>query len=265
MKNISKRPVIIIVNFSSGAPEVVKDLERIDEMVMARYPDNEVRWVFAYGGSRKKLLASGGTTFARKVPVKSLEEVYADLRKEGKRDVVVQNLLITTGDSEYSTLMTPADDLNVEYAYPLLQTPDNIGRVARALEPDFGTEDTVTIICGHGSEKMPAFNLPLLRLDKYLRTHYHNVFLATLDGPPGNEAAFADALKSGLKKVKFIPFIIVPGEHLSHDIIGDNPESYKSQLRLEVASTPGLYASPAVMSIWMEGIDWALVKFSSLG
>lgn len=232
-------------------------------MVTARYPDNEVRWVFAYAGVRKRLISSGQTTiFKRKVPLKSLEEVYTDLKNEGKREVVVQCLLIATGDSEYSTILIPADNLNVEYAYPLLQPPDNIARTAKALAPEFGGKDTVTLICGHGSEKMPAFNVPLIRLDKYLRKHYKNVFLTTLDGPPGTEPAFADARKSGLKKVKFIPLIIVPGEHLSHDITGDNPESYKSQLGLEASNTLGLYKSPAVMSLWIEGIDWALARFS---
>jgi len=262
MKNVTPKPVIVIVNFSSGSPEVVKDLEYIDNMVTARYPDYDVRWVFAYTGSRKKLMEAGGTTFARKVPAKSLEEVYSDLRNEGKTNVVVQNLLIATGDSEYSTLLTPATGLNVDYAYPLLQPPDNIARVAMALETDFGDKGCVTLICGHGSEKMPAFNVPLIRLDKYLRKHYKNVFLTTLGGPPGTETAFADARKSGLKKVKFIPFIIVPGEHLSHDITGDNPESYKSQLGFEASYTLGLYKNPGVMSIWLESIDWALSKLT---
>jgi len=262
MKNYLDKPVIVIVNFSSGSPEVVKDLEHIDRQVTTRYPDYNIRWAFAYGGSRKKLLSSGQTTFKRKVPVKSLEEIYADLRREGRRNVVVQNLLISTDDSEYSTMLIPSEGLNVEYAYPLLQPLDNIARVARALEPDFGDKDTVTIICSHGSGKMPAFNVPLIRLDNYLRKHYQNIFLATLDGHPGTEPAFNDARKSGLKKVKFVPFIIVPGEHLSHDITGDNPESYKSQLGLQASSTLGLYNNPAVMSIWMEGIDWALSKLS---
>ncbi|MFA5317662.1 MAG: sirohydrochlorin cobaltochelatase, partial [Dehalococcoidales bacterium] len=83
-----------------------------------------------------------------------------------------------------------------------------------------------------------------------------------LDGPPGNEPAFADARKSGLTKVKFIPFIIVPGEHLGHDIMGDDPMSYRSQLGLEASSTLGLCNNPAVMSTWMEGIGWALARFS---
>lgn len=262
MDNARNKPVIVIVNFSSGSDEVLKDLEKIDRMVTARYPEHDVRWVFAYGGVRKNLISSGQTTvFERRVPVKSLEEVYADLRSEGKRDVVVQCLLIATGDSEYSVQMIAAGDLNVEYGYPLLQPPDNIARSVKGLETEFGGEDMVTIICAHGSEKMPAFNVPLIRMDEYLRKQYHNVFLTTLDGPPGTEPAFTGARNSGLKKVKFVPFIIVPGEHLGHDIIGDDPGSYKSQLGLEASSTFGLCNNPAVMSIWMEGIDWALARF----
>jgi sirohydrochlorin cobaltochelatase len=256
-------PVIVITAFGTNSAAGQKDLENVDRLVMARYPDHEVRWVFTSGFIRKKLISLGQTTlFERQVPIKSLEEVYADLRKEGKRNVALQCLLTMTG-SEYSdALMVAADDLNVEYGYPLLAPPDNVARTADALAPKFNDEDTVTIICSHGNPKVFAFNVPLIQLDKYLRKHYQNVFLTTLDGPPGTEPAFADARKSGLPKVKFIPFLIVGGGHLSEDIMGDDPESYRNQLGLPATAESGLGNNPAVMSIWMESLDWTLAKFS---
>ena len=263
MDNVSPKPVIVITAFGTGSAVGQKDLENVDRLVTARYPDHEVRWVITSRIIRKKLLTSGQTTlFERQVPLKSLEEVYADLRKEGKRNIVVQCLLITAG-SEYSdALMVATDDLNVEYGYPLLALPENIARTAGALAPKFGDKDTATIICGHGNPDALAFNVPFIQMDKYLRKHYKNVFLTTLDGPPGTEPAFADARKSGLPKVKFIPFLIVGGGHLSKDIMGDDPESYRNQLGLPATAEAGLGNNPAVMSIWMESLDWTLAKFS---
>ena len=262
-EEISPKPVIVITAFGTTSAVGQKDLENVDRLVTARYPDYEVRWVFTSRFIRKKLLDSGKTTlFERQVPLRNLEEIYDDLRKEGKRNVAVQCLLTMTGAEYSDALMVPTDDLNVEYGYPLLAPPDNIARTAKALAPQFGDENTVTLLCSHGNPKVHAFNIPLIQLDKYLRKHYKNVFLTTLDGPPGTDSVFADALKTGLPKVSFIPFLIVSGEHVTNDIMGDGPESYKNRLGLDASNTPSLGNNPAVMSIWMESIDWTLIKFS---
>lgn len=263
MSKASNKPVILITAFGTSAPEGQKDLENVDRLVTGRYPDHEVRWAFTSGFIRKKLIAAGQTSlFPRKVPNKSLEEVYADLKNEGKRNVAVQCLLISSG-SEYSDALTAdTNGLNVEYGYPLLAPPDNIERVADTLSARFGGKDTITIICGHGNGKMPALNTPYLQLDKYLRKRYPRVFLTTLEGPPGTGPAFEDAKKLGLTKAVFIPLLIVAGGHLVRDIMSTNPESYLSKLGLEATSETGLGSDPAVMAIWMESIDWVLAKFS---
>ncbi|MFA5316779.1 MAG: sirohydrochlorin cobaltochelatase [Dehalococcoidales bacterium] len=263
MSNVNTKPVILITAFGTSAPEGQKDLENVDRLVVERYPDHEVRWAFTSRFIRKKLIEAGQTTlFARKVPNKNLEEVYADLRNEGKRDVAVQCLLITPG-SEYSdALKVDTSGLNVEYGYPLLAPPDNVERIADTLAPRFGGEDTVTIICGHGNEKMPVLNIAYIQMDNYLRKRYQRVFLTTLEGPPGTGPAFEAAKKLGLPKAVFIPLLIVAGGHLVRDIMGTSPESYLSKLGLVASSETGLGSDPAVMSIWMESIDWVLTKFS---
>lgn len=263
MSKISDKPVILITAFGTSAPEGQKDLENVDRLVISRYPDHEVRWAFTSGFIQKKLIASGQTTlFPRRVPNESLEEVYDELRKEGKGNVVVQCLLISAG-SEYSDALTAdATGLNVEYGYPLLAPPDNIERVADALAPRFGGRDTVTVICGHGNEKMPALNIPYILMDRYLRKRYQRVFLTTLEGPPGTASAFEDAKKLGLTKAIFIPMLVVAGGHLVRDIMSTKSNSYLNQLGLEAAADTGLGRDERVMSIWMESIDRTLAKFS---
>ena len=263
MDDTSQKPVILITNFGTLYKEGHQDQENVDRLVTARYPDHDVRWAYAYGPNREKLKSSGQTTiFERQVPIKSLEEVYADLRKEGKRNVAVQFLFVLPGSDGTDDLMVAADGLNVEYGYSLLATPDSIARTAEALAPRFGDEDTVTIICSNGNNVVRAFNWPLIQLDRHLRKHYPRVFLTTTGGPPGTEAAIADARKLGLPKAKFIPLYFVVGKNVIYNILGDTPTTLKSQLGLESSREPGLAWNPAVMSLWMESIDWSLAKFS---
>jgi sirohydrochlorin cobaltochelatase len=253
------RPVILIAGFGTSQPSGLADLEHVDQLVSDRYPDHEVRWALTSGFILKKLRAGGmETLFSRQVPLRNLAEAYADLRADGKTDVVVQPLLTVTGSEYADLMMTPTDGLNVAYGYPLLAPPDNTAKLARALEPGFGAADTLTLICCHGNAKIPLLNVPLLQLDKYVRKHYQNVFVTSLDGPPGTEAAFADVKASGLGKVIFLPFLFTTGEHVVIDINGDEPHSYKSQLGLESTFVPGISRNLPVMQLWMESVDWAL-------
>lgn len=259
MISANTQPVILIAGFGTSQASGLEDLEHVDSLVCARYPDHEVRWVFTSGFIVKKLREGGvETIFTRRVPLRNLAEAYADLRSDEKSDVVVQPLMTVNGSEYADVMMTPADGLNVAYGYPMLAPPDNIAKLARALEPGFGAADTVTLICCHGNAKIPLLNVPLLQLDKYVRQHYQFVFVTSLDGPPGTEAAFADALASGLQKVKFLPFLFATGAHVVKDINGDEPHSYKSQLGMESTFVPGIARNLPVMQLWMESIDWAL-------
>lgn len=256
---IARPPAIVISIFGSSSPEGQRNLEDVDTMVCRRYPGHEVRWALTSEFILKKLRESGrGIMFQRKVPVQNLEEVYRDLQQKGVTKVSVQSLLVMTGSEYNDTLTAPSGGLDVEYGYPLLAPPDNIERVARALEPKFGDSETATVLCSHGNAKHPGYNAQLLLMEKYVRKHYKSVFLVTLEGPPGTETAFTEIKKSGFKRVKFIPLLIVSGEHITRDIMGDGPNTYKSQLGLPATAEGGLGSDPAIMSIWAEAIDWTL-------
>lgn len=265
MGNVSSRPVIVINAFGSRLTEGLIDLENVDRMVVARYPGYDVRWGLGGGPPREGLMRCGQTTiFERKVLIRSLLEVYADLRKEGKRDVALVFLFLLPGSKGTDPHMAAGDTrgLNVEYGYPLLAPPDNIARVADALAPRFGGKDTVTIVCTQGNGEAPTLNIPLLQMDSYLRKRYQNVFLTTLSGPPGNEVAFEDVRKSGLSKVKFIPLLFAAGARLTYPIMSASKLSYRKQLGLEATCDSCLGSNPAVMSIWMKSVDWTLARFS---
>jgi len=261
---ISGKPVILVINFGTIYEEGMRDLENIDKMLIARYPDNEVRWVFANGVVRDKLEQTGQTTlFKRKTPMMGLADAYADLKKQGKRDVAVQFLFTVPGSDGTDDLMMAADGLNVEYGYALLAPPDNIARVVQAIEPRFGGKDTVTVIFTNGNNSVPIRNWPLIQMDRYIRKHYKNVFLTTLGGKPGCDAAVADAKKSGLKKVKYISFYFLAGHNAIDFIMGDAPNTLKSRIGLPAIIEPSLAWDKKVMDIWLESVDWSLANFRS--
>ena len=133
--------------------------------------------------------------------------------------------------------------------------------MAKALSSEFGGPDTATIVIAHGNERHPEYNAPLLEMDRYLRAHHDNVFLGTVEGPPGSAPAIKAAKASGLTKVKFVPLMLVEGDHISNDIMGDEPESWKTQVGLPATNATGLASNPAVMEIPLKSIEALIAQF----
>lgn len=260
---INPPPVIMVTVFGTTSSEGQRDLENVDRLLAERYPDREIRWALTSPFIMRRLGEKGQTTlFERRVPIRNRAQLIAELRQEGKTNVIIQPLLVMTGAEYFDVLREDTGGLNVEYGIPLLGAPDNTARVVKAMEPHFGGPDTVTLICTHGNDKVHGYCIPLMLVDKYVRSHYKNVFVTTLHGVPGTGPGFEDTRRSGLKKVKFLPFLIVAGDHVEKDIMADTPESYKSQLGLTATADAGMGQNREVMSIWMDSIDWALANMA---
>ena len=95
-----------------------------------------------------------------------------------------------------------------------------------------------------------------------VREKYKNAFVATVEGKPGFEQAMSDTRQTGLKKVHFIPVMLVAGDHIMNDVMGeDDPESWKSQLGLEASAETGLGSNPQVMALFLERIERLITMF----
>lgn len=262
---VTPKPVIVIVTYGTASTQGEKDNEKIDRFFRERFPDNEVRWAFTAEHFLKMLEGAGKTTmFERKVPIKRLGEVYSDLVKEGKTNVVVLCLLVHESWSVSKWVYEqPTLGLNVKFTKPLLADIFNVEKVVESLAPKFGGEDTATILAGHGGVSGEEFHLnaPFFAMDEYVRWRYKNVFVSTIHGPPGTERAFADVKKAGCKQVVFIPLFLTASEHTDRDIMGDEPESWKNQLGLPARVESPFCDNPAVMEVYANYLASVLAEF----
>jgi sirohydrochlorin cobaltochelatase len=257
------KPVIAIAAFGTSVPEAQKNLEDFDTLACERFPDHDIRWAFTSQTIVDKLRNSGqDTLYDRKVPLKTLEELYNDLQKEGKTKIAVQPIHISPGQEYYEVVTTPSQGLNTKVGLPLLVYDEEIEEFAKIISPQFQTTDSVTILCGHGNDHQPQFNASLMTLDDVVRDNYTNVFVATVEGKPGFEQAMQDTKQTGFNKVHFIPVMLVAGDHIMNDVMGeDDPESWKSQLGLEATADSGLGSNPQVMELFLNRIERLLNMF----
>lgn len=259
----SEKPAVVIAAFGSSYETGQKNLEEFDTAVRKAFPDTDVYWGFTANFIVNKLRDEGkDTVFARKVPVRTLEEVYDRLRAEGRREVLVQCLHLMVGQEYRQVLDTPTDGLNVKYGHALLYYPENIQNVVNALEPDFGDpSDTYTVLCAHGNEKHLEYNAELVQMDTYLRENYRNVRLAVMEGTPEFGPVEAEVLASGAEKVQFITFMLTYGDHMSNDVMGDEEDSMKSRLGLPAECTDGLAGHPAVQNLIIDNMKLVMDQF----
>lgn len=167
--------------------------------------------------------------------------------------MVVQSLHIAPG-SEFHRLARLIQELKdireksgfqaLEIGLPLLASLEDCMRVSKALIPEFQkvkVEGQVEeqnhassadpgkvayVLMGHGTNH-PADSVYSM-MAKVLERDQNNVFMGTLEGFPGIDEVILQTIRSGAKKVKLMPFLLVVGGHAMEDLAGDSPNSWKS-------------------------------------
>jgi cobalamin biosynthesis Co2+ chelatase CbiK len=218
-----------------------------------------VRWALTAEWLIRRLRAAGQTTlFARREPVQNLTDLFAELRAAGHTRAAVQCLLVHEGSETQRVVAAPTCGLGVTYGQSLLADPANIDRLLEAEAPQFGGDGELTILVGHGNEDDPRSNVPFQRIDERVRAGYRDVCVAMLHGSPAPDEVFPAVRRAEHQSVVFVPLMITNSEHVSKDILGDQPTSWRSRLGLPYRLGPSLAQLPAVMEIYFKSLDRAL-------
>jgi sirohydrochlorin cobaltochelatase len=147
---------------------------------------------------------------------------------------------------------------------PLLSSPKDQEQVLQAIAQTFpkDAKDTVVVLMAHGSP-LPEGEKAYFAFDRLLRAHYRNVFLGTVEEKPSKEEAFKAVKKANPNTVILMPFMFVAGEHVAKDMLGDDPESWKSELLKQKAYriegiTKGLGYQDGIVAIYLAHLAQAM-------
>ncbi len=258
----AEQPAIVLAAFgtSTAAADTYQHLET---KVRERFPGYEIRWAFTSHKVRDKVGREKGQK------LKDLPQTLQELKAAGFTRVVVQSFHVVPGEEWEKKIVQESlrlPGLKVALGKPLLSSPGDQVRVLQALEETFPRDlkETAVVLVGHGSPH-PQGEAAYLAFEKHLRSRYpgQNVFLGVVEGKPAGEAALEAVRRSGAKSVVFIPLLLVAGEHVNQDILGDGPESWKSRLlaqgayRIE-AVRKGLGYQEGIIQIYLDHLGLAL-------
>lgn len=258
-----RKPVIALIADGSADRPGEKVLEKFDTRIRDRFPDHDVVWGIQAVYMFAALKARGQNWyFDRQVPLMGAGTLLSQLAAAGREKVAMQFLMTSESSFSREAMKANTYGMEVKYAMPFLSHQENITGIVKALGPEFGDgRETATVFAGHGALKDFEFNECYLAIDRILRANYRNAFLATLHGPPGVDGVIEEVKKSGCKKVKFISLMITGGGHITDDIMGDGPESWKSRIGLPAEVFTGIAEIPLFYSYFIKQIESLLEQF----
>ncbi|PIU52629.1 MAG: hypothetical protein COS90_10445 [Deltaproteobacteria bacterium CG07_land_8_20_14_0_80_60_11] len=256
------KPAIVLAAFGTTTA-AFDTYNHFEQKVKERFPGYEIRWAFTSHKVRHKLAQEKGQQ------LNDLPTTLRDLKAAGFNRVAVQSLHLVPGE-EWDKKVVQASraipGLKVALGKPLLSSKQDQEQVLNALAQTFPKDLTATavVLVAHGSPS-PEGTATYLAFSRLLRARYprQNVFLGTVEGKPTREETLMAVQQSQATAVVLMPFLFVAGEHVANDILGDNPESWKSGLlkqkayRLE-GITKGLGYQDGIVNIYLDHLDRAL-------
>jgi sirohydrochlorin cobaltochelatase len=255
-------PAIVLAAFGTST-KAFDTYNHFEQRVKARFPGYEIRWAFTSVKIRSKLAKEQGRQ------LHDLPTTLKALKAAGFTRVAVQSLHIVPGEEWDKKVVQESrkiPGLNVALGKPLLSSRQDQERVLAALAPTFPRDLTRTavVLVAHGSPS-PEGTAAYLAFNQLLRARYphQQVYLGTVGGKPTREETLKTLKQSQATGVVLMPFLLVAGEHVANDILGDNPESWKSELLQQKAYriegiTQGLGYLDGVVNIYLDHLDQAL-------
>ena len=250
------KPAIVLAAFGTTT-EAFDTYNHFEEKVKERFPDYEIRWAFTSRKVRHKVAQEKGQK------LNDLPTTLRELKAAGYTRVAIQSLHIVPGEEWEKKVVQESrkiPGLKVALGKPLLSSKQDQEQVLQALAQTFPKDlkDTAVVLVAHGSPS-PEGTATYLAFNRLLRARYphQNVFLGTVEGKPTREETLEAVKKSKATGVVLMPFLFVAGEHVAKDILGDDPESWKSELlkqkayRIEgITKGAGVSGRDNQLSIW---------------
>lgn len=248
---------LLLVAFGAMSPAARRAYAAFEAEVRAAHPGREVRWAYTATSLVARLKAKGEQA-------QTLHEAYAGLKADGFEAVAVCSLHLVPGEKHQEVVAGDPLGLRVAVGDPLLAEGAVIGTVAASLLADLPADRPVLVVA-HGHAHEARFNAELLALKAELAAHRRDLHLTLLEGEPDEEAL--EAFLAGARaqgRVHVCPFLFVAGDHVQNDVLGDEPDSFRSRLAVpDFTCGAPLGERPWIRAAFLQRLDSALAALET--
>lgn len=250
---------ILVVSFGTSYPETRrKTIEACEQAIQTRFPEHVVYRAFTSNMVIRSVLKKEG------IQIPTVAQALEQMKLDGIKEVCIQPLHVILG-GEYQKVLAQAKDYQHVFerlviGTPLLHTYEDYQAVKEFLVATYGDKDdkTATILMGHGSEHY-AFTA-YAALDHMLMGT--NVHIAAVESYPSLECIEERLAKQGITHIQLAPFMLVAGDHATHDMASDDEDSWYTYLTQKgyhvSAHLIGLGEYPAIQEMYMMHLTHAI-------
>jgi len=171
----------------------------------------------------QNMILSGDREKLRGMTTHSPDETLAQLQAQGWQQAVMQSLHVVPGQEFEKMRQSKVKGMDIAVGAPLMNSDADIDAVIDILAAEFQPDRLNIIVC-HGNAKYAHFNEQNIALAKRLREQFSRVFVGSVEGEV--ELTAIDSVKKAVTdgKVHFIPLMMVAGDHILNDVLGDDED-----------------------------------------
>lgn len=216
---------ILVVSFGSSVSSARENaIIPIEMLIRKSCPDYYVSSAFTSNRVIKKLKETEG------INIDTPEEGMIKLINQGYKNIIVQPLHIIAGYEfdkiKDSISRLENSDTSIKLGKPLLFDDKDFLKVIEGLKfqmLDMNPEKVVVLV-GHGTHH-PA-NVYYKELQNHMDIQQLPVIVGTIE--EGITPILEKLRGTRYKEVLIIPFLLVAGDHVQNDLLGDSEESWRS-------------------------------------
>lgn len=224
---------LLVVSFGTTFPDArEKSIHSIENTLSRAFPEYPLYRAFTSEIVRKRIWEQEG------ISIDNVSEALHRMKKEGIQEVVIQSTHVIPGE-EYDKVLAAARYFGGQFqtihiGKPLLAAPEDYLQTIEVLNNKYHfdrlAKNEAVILMGHGTEHMA--NQCYHQFQAFLNKQgLTNVLMSTVEGTPEFPDTLSVLKRSAYKKVTLIPFMVVAGDHVRNDLLGEDKTSWKTQLQ----------------------------------
>ncbi|MBP2032554.1 sirohydrochlorin cobaltochelatase [Clostridium algifaecis] len=227
---IKNKKGILTASFGTSILKVLNlCIKSTEDSIKEAFPDYDIRRAFTSSMIINKLKKE------EKLHIDTVDEALHRMENDGFSEVYIQPLHIIPGD-EYDKLVNMAKRYENSFerlviGRPILYRENDYKIAARAFKSQIpeNYKGKAIILMGHGSSH--PINASYSMLQNIFRDEgIDNIFIATVEGYPILENVIPYLKSKHIKNIILMPFMLVAGNHVEEDMMGDSKYSWKNVL-----------------------------------
>ncbi len=255
------KKAVVCVSFGTSVPAGRENITAIENVMRQEAHDRIFVSAFTSSVIRRVLKERGEAVY-------SVAEALEELWKQGAAEVLVQPTHILCGH-EYDKMRREAEPWrdkfeSLRFGRPLLANTADLQRLAAGLSAAYPARaGEALVLFGHGTDHAANLTYPALQTAFFLAGR-QDVLVGTVEGWPAFQDVLGQLRAQEEKSVHLVPLMLVAGDHALHDMAGEDPESWQSQLEAEGfsvrATLRGLGLLPEVQAMYRAHLEEALAS-----